>query len=58
LKCALPVLAHKNLDNAHFLHQIFNKFSSIFKHNDDFTSRLAANQMYAVTKVCSYLKIV
>jgi len=31
----LTVLPHKNLDNTHYLHQIFNKFRSIFKHNDN-----------------------
>jgi len=33
LKCMLLVLAHKNLGNMHYLHQIFNKFRSILKHN-------------------------
>jgi len=31
LKCTLPVLAHQNLGNMHYLRQIFNKFRSIFK---------------------------
>jgi len=35
LYCTLPVLAHKKLGNMHYLHQIFNKFRSIFKHNDN-----------------------
>jgi len=44
----LPVLAHKNLGNMHYLHQILNKFRSIFSIKCQFTSRLAGNQMYAV----------
>jgi len=35
LKCTLPVRAHKNLGNMHYLHQIFKNFWSIFKHNDN-----------------------
>jgi len=31
----LLVLAHKNLRNMHYLHQIFHKVRSIFKYNDN-----------------------
>ena len=38
-----------NLTKFAYLHHIFSKFKSIFKHTDNYTSRLAANQMYEVT---------
>jgi len=35
LKFTLLVLAHKHQGNMHYLHPIFNKFKSIFKHTDN-----------------------
>ena len=32
LKSALPALAHQNKGNMRYLHHIFNKFTSVFKH--------------------------
>jgi len=56
----LLVLAHKNLRNMHYLHQIFHKVRSIFKHNDNLQvglQQIKCTQWYKKL-VESFLKIV